>query len=64
MLTDKNFSIISFNLVDNKKINEIKKAHNIYITSFSHFLDKQNKRDIIISVSSKDNKKIMECDKF
>ena len=53
--SNKNFSIISFNLEDNKKINEIKKAHNIYITSFSHFLDKQNKRDIIISVSSKDN---------
>ena len=53
--SNKNFSIISFNLVDNKKINEIKKAHNIYITSFSHFLDKQNKRDLIISLSSKDN---------
>jgi WD40 repeat protein len=53
--SNKNFSIISFNLIDSQKINEIKNAHDIYITSFSHFLDKQNNRDLIISISSKDN---------
>jgi len=53
--SNKNFSIISFNLIDNKKVNEIKNVHDNYITCFSHFLDKQNKRDLIISISSKDN---------
>jgi len=48
-------SIISFNLSDNKKINEIKKAHNRDITNFRHFLDKINKRDLIISISLSDN---------
>ena len=48
-------SIISFNLSDNKKINEIKKAHNRDITNFRHFFDKINKRDLIISISLSDN---------
>jgi hypothetical protein len=37
--TDKNNSIISYDLVNNKIINEIKNAHNDLITSFRHFLD-------------------------
>ena len=53
--TDKNISIISYDLIDNKKINTIKKAHNKCITNFRHYLDKNNKRDLIISISCHDN---------
>ncbi len=48
-------SIISFNIVDNKKIKEIKNAHNDKITNFRHYLDKINIMDLIISISSHDN---------
>ena len=53
--TDKSNSIISYDLVNNKIINEIKNAHNDLITSFRHFLDNNNKEDLIISISSEDN---------
>ena len=52
---NKNRSIISYNIIENKKVNEIKKAHNRDITNFRHFLDKKNKRDLIISLSISDN---------
>ena len=52
---DKYNSIITYNIIDYKKINEIKKAHIEDITNFRHYLDKQNRRDLIISISSKDN---------
>ena len=48
-------SIISYNLIDNKKINEIKNAHYSRISNFRYFLDKTNKRDLILSVSCRDN---------
>ena len=44
-------SIIAYNLVDNKIINEIKNAHLENILNFRHYLDEINKRDLIISVS-------------
>jgi len=47
-------SIISFNLINIQKINEIKKAHNYDITNLRHYLDKKNKRNIIMSISSSD----------
>ena len=50
-----NKSIISFNVIDNKKINEIKNAHKEYITNFRYYFDKNHKRDLIISISSDDN---------
>ena len=50
-----NISIILYNLIDNKKINEIKNAHKTYITNFRHYLDKQNNKDLMISISSIDN---------
>ena len=53
--TDKSNSIVSYDLVNNKIINEIKNAHNDLITSFRHFLDNNNKEDLIISISSEDN---------
>ena len=53
--TNINYSIISYNLIQNKKINEIKNAHNEDITNFRHYLDNNNKIDLILSLSSVDN---------
>ena len=53
--SNRNKSIVFYNLIDNIKINEIKKAHNYDITNFRHYLDKSNKRDLIISISGFDN---------
>jgi len=53
--TNKKKSIISYNLINNKKINEVKNAHKTYITNFRYCLDKNNKRDLIISISCNDN---------
>ena len=50
-----NKSFISYDLINNKIIKEIKNYHNEYINNFSHYLDKINKRDLIISISSDDN---------
>ena len=52
---NKNKSILSYNIIDNKKINEIKNAHKNYITNFRYYFDKSNKRDLIMSISDKDN---------
>ena len=48
-------SIIFFNIIDNKKLNEIKNAHNFYISSFTYYFDLYSKRDLIISISARDN---------
>ena len=48
-------SLIAYDLVTNKKIKEIKKAHNDYITNIKHFLDEINQRDLIISISFDEN---------
>ena len=53
--TNQKRSIISYNIIDNKKINEIKNAHKTQIESFRYYLDNTNKRDLIISLSSVDN---------
>ena len=50
-----NISIIIFDIIWNQKINEIKNAHNIYITNFRYFWDKINNRDLIMSISGNDN---------
>ena len=47
----KNRSIIFYDLKENKIIIEIKKAHKKYIKSFRHYLDKINKRDLLISIT-------------
>ena len=48
-------SIIYYDIIDNRIISEIKKAHNSYINNFIHFFDKKNKRDLIISISANNN---------
>ena len=48
-------SIICLNIIDNKKVIEIKNAHSEPITNFRHFLDKINERDIFLSISIKNS---------
>ena len=48
-------SIISYDLINFKKINEVKNAHNSMIANFNHYLDHNNNRDLILSISSIDN---------
>ena len=53
--SNKKNSIVCFNIKDNKKVNEIKKAHKDKITNFRHYLDENNERDLLLSISSKNN---------
>ena len=53
--TNENRSIISFDIIDERKICEIKKAHNSNITSIRYYLDKRLNRDLILTLSSGDN---------
>ena len=51
----KNKSIISYDLNNKKVSHKLFNCHNNFITSFRHYLDKVNNRDIIMSISKKDN---------
>ena len=44
-------SLICFNIIDNKKINEIKNAFNYADIFFKYHLDKKNKKDLILTLS-------------
>ena len=55
IFTNKNNSILSYDIIDNIKINEIKGAHKKYITNFRYYFDKDNNRDLFLSISSDDN---------
>ena len=50
-----NKSIISYDIINNKKNKEIKNAHEDYIINFQHYYDKINKEDLILSISSDDS---------
>ena len=50
----KNKSIICYDLIEQKKLIEIKNSHQDFITNFRHFLDKKNKRDILMTISCAD----------
>ena len=52
---NKNKSIISYNLINDKIFKEIKNAHDETINNIRHYFDLINKRDLILSISSKDN---------
>ena len=52
---NQNNSIISYDLIRNQKINEIKKAHSSLITNLHYCYDKKNKIDLILSISFTDN---------
>ena len=49
------FSIVLYNLIDYKRINTVKNAHQSNINCFRYCQDKKNKRDIIMSSSELDN---------
>ena len=53
--SNNNKSIISYDIKNKKKINEIKNAHDRNITSYKYILDNINKRDLVLSVSENDN---------
>jgi WD40 repeat protein len=53
--TNKINSIISYNLIRNQKIIEIRNSHSGKITNIKYCLDKNNKRDLILSASCQDN---------
>ena len=55
IFASQNKSIILFNLDNNKIINEIKNAHEYYVTNFRYHCDNINKRDLIISISGENN---------
>ena len=48
-------ALIIFNIEERKVVNSIKNAHNNFITNIHHLYDEIENRDIILSVSSKDN---------
>ena len=48
----KELSIIAYNIDDNIKIIEIKKAHSDDIIGINHYFDKKNKNDLIMSISA------------
>ena len=47
--------IISYNLINNQKINIIKKAHEKEITKLKYYLDDSNERELIMSISQINN---------
>ena len=51
----KNKSILCYDLDRKVLSNKSFNAHNNYITNFKHYLDSINRRDIIMSISKKDN---------
>ena len=53
-------SFICYDLIDNKKINEIKKCHKKNIYHLRHILDNENKKDIILSLSYNNNIKVWD----
>ena len=50
----KHKSIICFNILEEKKIIEIKNAHKEFITNFRHYIDQKNKRDLVLTISCSD----------
>jgi len=61
---NKNNSIVSYNIIDNKKINEIKNSHDNYISNIKYIMDTTNKKELIISISNDIklwNIKTIEC---
>ena len=60
----KNRSIVSYNLNENKKIIEIKSAHNELIVNFRYYLDKKKKTDLMISISYDNNIKLWNINRW
>jgi len=64
---NKQYSIVTYDLLTYKKMNQIKYAHNDHISNFRHYLDAKNYRDLILSVSASNQNvkvwdiKFLEC---
>ena len=54
IFSNKNKSIICYDLMEEKIVIELKNCHKEHITNFRHFSDKKNKRDLILSLSYMD----------
>ena len=62
---NKEKSIISYNLINKEKINEIKNAHQNDISNIRHHLDIINKRDLFLSISANEyNVKVWNVTNF
>ena len=53
--SNKKKSIICYDLNNQYIITKIKNCHNKYISNLRHYLDEKNKRDLVMSISFKDN---------
>ena len=53
--SNKQNSIIIFNLINNQQLNEIKKAHQDFITNFRNYIDEGNHKELLMSISEKSN---------
>ena len=53
--TNINNDLITYNIIDNQKINQLKNAHKKEITNIKYYADKNNKRELIMSISEIDN---------
>ena len=54
--TNRNYSILFYNLIEEKIVNEISKAHGRWeISNFQYFFDTINSKDLIISISGVSN---------
>ena len=53
--SNKNKSIICYDVVNSIKINEIKNAHATLITNFRHYFDQIKRMDLLLSISTMDN---------
>lgn len=60
---NKNISIICYDLIKGKKINEIKNVHDDFVT-FKYILDSKNKRDLILSISYNNNIRLWDIRDF
>ena len=56
------FSIASYDLINNIKINEIKNCHSKNILSLEHIYDKENKKNLLLSLSNDNNIKLWNID--
>lgn len=51
----KDKSIISYNIIGDIKINQVMNAHEEYISNIRYFSDKNDKKDLFLSLSASDN---------
>ncbi len=62
--SNKDNSMIYYDINNNQKINEIKNPHNSIIIKISHCFDNLNKRDIIMSIGNEKDIKLWDFKSF